>query len=83
MNYTFVELKQKHIEAWSKELPNASETTVPVYNGAVVRAAFKTGWFADCKVKAEEVGDMSPADVRTLAEKIMSEYARLMKVSPE
>ncbi|MBU2249812.1 MAG: hypothetical protein KKD77_23900 [Gammaproteobacteria bacterium] len=83
MEYEFVELKQKHIEAWSKELPKAEETPMPVYNGAVVRAALKAGWFKDCKVKPEEVGEMSPAVVRKLAEKIVKEYADLMKVSPE
>lgn len=83
MEYEFVELKQRHIEAWSRELPKADETPVPVYNGALVRAAIKAGWFLNCKEKPEDVNDWPPVKVRNVAVAIMREYARVMDISPE
>lgn len=82
MTVEFIELKQRHIEAWVKELPEAKDTKVPVYNGAVVRAAAKAGWFVE-KMKPEEIDEMSPAKVKDYAFAIMQEYARVMDVSPE
>jgi hypothetical protein len=78
----FIELKQRHIEAFSKDIPKAGDTPIPVYNGAVLRAAIKAGWFVE-KMKPEEVDDMPPAKVGELALAVIREYAKVMEISPE
>jgi hypothetical protein len=83
MDYKFVELKQRHIEAFHKDMPSADKVTMPVYNGAVVRNAIRAGWFDGWEVKPEFVDDMKPSEVRKLAELVVKEYARIMEVSPE
>lgn len=77
----FIELKQKHVEAFSKELPDTKTTTVVVYSGAVVRAAAKAGWFAT-PIDPDSVDDMKPSEVKTLAEAVIKAYAESMGVSP-
>ena len=83
MEYKFVELKQKHIEAFSKDLPPAEKTTMAVYNGALVRASIKAGWFDGWNVKPEFVDDMKPSEVKKLADLILKEHNRVMEISPE
>jgi hypothetical protein len=79
MEIKFIELKQRHVEAWTKELPDTKTTSVIVYNGAMVRAAFKAGWFTEMHDPLE-VDDMPPGEVSKLASEIAAEFSRVMEV---
>jgi hypothetical protein len=80
MDVKFIELKQRHVEAFAIELPDADKTRLVVYHGAVVRSAVKAGWILEPKI--ENVDDLNPGDVRKLAEAIIKEYARVMDIPP-
>jgi len=80
MEIKFVELKQRHIEAFTIELPDAEKTKIAVYYGAIVRAAVKAGWLVEPKI--DSVDEMVPGEVRKLAEAILHEYTSVMDISP-
>lgn len=80
MEIKFIELKQRHVEAFASELPDVTKVTAPVYFGGVVRAAVKAGWLEVPKI--ESVEEMKPGEVRKLAEAIMQEYSRVEEINP-
>lgn len=80
MEIKFVELKQRHIEAFHAELPDISKVTGPAYNSAVVRSALKAGWLVEPVI--EDVGEMDPGDCLELARAIVQEEMRVMRISP-
>ena len=84
MDYKFVELKQRHIEAFANEMPvKIEDIKIPVYNRMTVCAALKAGWFADWAVNPDAIMDMSPREVGKIARLVMQEYTNSMEVSPE
>jgi hypothetical protein len=85
MEIKFIDLKQRHLEAFVKEMPigqDTNNTPVVVYMGLVVRAACKAGWYLEPVFKAEEVDEMSPEDVRNLSAAAMNKYAAAMGIPP-
>lgn len=85
MEIKLIDLKQRHIEAFIKEMPAGDEiksTRVVLYTGIVVRAACNAGWYLEPVFKVEDVDDMNPADVRDLFNAAMKVYSEAMGVSP-
>ena len=85
MEIKLIDLKQRHLEAFVKEMPtgqDVGQTPVAVYMGLVVRAACKAGWFIEPVFKAEDVDEMNPADVRDLSAAAMKVYSEAMGVPP-
>jgi hypothetical protein len=85
MEIKLIDLKQRHLEAFVKEMPtgdDAGKMPVIVYMGQVVRAACKAGWYLEPAFKVEDVDEMSPADVRDLSASAMKIYSEAMGVSP-
>lgn len=80
MEVKFVELKQKHVEAFEADLPEAKTCKGSQYNGLVVKAAVKAGWLIEPKV--DDVGEMAPGTVMFLAQEIVQEYARVIALPP-
>jgi hypothetical protein len=85
MEIKLIDLKQRHLEAFVKEMPtgqDVGQTPVAVYMGLVVRAACKAGWFLEPVFKVEDVDEMNPADVRDLSAAAMKVYSEAMGVPP-
>lgn len=78
----FVELTQKHIEDWTNALPDADKTKALVYQGDMVRAAAKAGWFKE-PINPDDVSGMKPARVKELAMAIGKAFNEAMEISPE
>jgi len=78
----FIDIRQKHVEAFSSDLPEYAATKPAIYTGAVVRAAAKAGWF-DPPIEESAVGDMEPSEVNCIYMAVMAEYARVETVPPE
>jgi hypothetical protein len=80
MEIKFVELKQRHIEAFHVDLPDITKVSGPSYSSAVIRSALKAGWLIEPKI--EDVGEMDPGDCLELARAIVQEEMRVMRISP-
>jgi hypothetical protein len=83
MEIKIAELKQRHVEAFVKEMPTGKEAVdIPIvlYMGMVVRAACKAGWFIEPQFKIEEVDEMNPAEVRELGNSAMKIYSEAMGI---
>jgi hypothetical protein len=83
MEVKFVELKQRHIEAFVDGMPDADKTKQAAYIGAAVRSAIKAGWIETPVLKADDVAEMKPRDVSGLFKQVMAQYAEAMAVDPE
>ena len=85
MEIKLIDLKQRHLEAFVKEMPtgqDVGQTPVAVYMGMVVRAACKAGWYLEPVFKPEDVDEMNPADVRDLSAAAMKVYSEAMGAPP-
>jgi hypothetical protein len=80
MEVKFVELKQRHVEAFTAETPDPEKTKAIQYFGDVVRAAVKAGWLESPKI--DNVDEMAPKEVKNLALAVLAEFARVMGISP-
>lgn len=80
MEIKFIELKQRHVEAFDKERPEFDINRPTIYFGGVVRAAVKAGWLELPKI--ENVEEMKPGEARKLAEAILQEYSRVEEIDP-
>lgn len=85
MEIKFIDLKQRHLEAFIKEMPigdNVKETPIILYTGIVVRAACKAGWYLEPIFKVEDVDEMLPAQARELFNATMKVYSEAMGIPP-
>jgi hypothetical protein len=83
MEIKIIELKQRHVEAFVKEMPkDAGNIPFALYQGEAVRSACKAGWFIEPVFKPEEVDEMKPADVREIFAAAMKVYSEAMGVPP-
>jgi hypothetical protein len=85
MEVKIVDLKQRHIEAFVKEMPvgkDALNLAIPLYQGMTVRAACKAGWFIEPLIKSEDVDDMPPSQVRELFTAVIEAYNAATAILP-
>jgi hypothetical protein len=85
MEIKLAELKQRHIEAFTLEAPRgegAKDMPVALYQGNVVRAAVKAGWFIIPALAPEGVGELDHSEVVELFEAAMKRYSEVMGVPP-
>ena len=78
----FIELKQRHVEEFLTTMQDVDKSVpLQVYNAKALRAAADAGWFIEPKVK--DIGEMSPALVRWLADRVSEVYSDAVNIDPE
>jgi hypothetical protein len=83
MKIEFVELKERHILAFSSAMPkDAGELRVPVYQNAIVKAAITAGWLVSPVLKPEDVDEMKHKEVVELFRAVTELYAKENEISP-
>ena len=73
MEIKIVDLKQRHVDAYLREIPsgdNARNMPIGLYRSMSVRAASKAGWFELPALKPEDVDDLKPWQVIELSNSI-------------
>ena len=83
VNVTFVDLRQRHIEAFAVYIRPFIELPLPKYRGEVVRGAISAGWFDSPEYKVEDVGDFKVPLVRWLSEICGEAYTDATEIDPK
>lgn len=83
IDFTLVELKQRHIENFSEAMLSWKDLSIPKYRGEVVRTAILSGWFASPTISADDVGNMKAAEIRWIADKLVEAFTDTMEIDPK
>lgn len=83
MEIKFIDLKERHILAFSEAMPiDAAKLKIPVYQNAVVKAAITAGWIIEPILKIEEIDEMKHKEVVHIFDAVIALYAKESEVSP-
>lgn len=85
MEIKIVDLKQRHIEAFFKEMPVGElmkDMPFVLYWGAYVRAACKAGWYLEPVFQPDDVAEMEPGKVRELFTAATEKFTAAMEIPP-
>ena len=83
IDFTLVELKQRHIENFSEAMLSWKDLSIPKYRGEVVRTAVQSGWFASPAISPEDVGNMKASEIRWMADKLVEAFTAAMEIDPK
>lgn len=79
-SYEIVDLKQRHVEAFTENLGDIKDVKIMAYRRLVIEAAIKAGWFV-----TPPDGDMqeeSPGFVGWLGDAIAKHFAEVIEIPP-
>ena len=83
IDVTLVDLRQRHVEAFSVAIQPAGDFPATKYRGEVIRAAVKAGWFEATGINPADIPEMHPAAVRVLSERLSEVFVAVNDVDPK
>ncbi len=85
IDVALVDLRQRHVEAFSVAINQASNDNPPAtkYRSAIVRAAIEAGWFVEPGLKVLDIPDMPAGAVRAVADWLSETFVAVNDPDPK